>query len=93
MLDAALDDTQGPPEITPAFLRAFDASIPFDTNPLYAVIHETCYTRGAATRWAAQRARDSHFAAAFDPEVRRAPAQAPARSATRARACARVSYP
>lgn len=26
-------------------------------NPLYAVIHESCYADGAATRWAADRAR------------------------------------
>eukprot|EP00892_Ulva_mutabilis_P003289 jgi/Ulvmu1/1331/UM011_0059.1 len=68
IIDSALDETQGKPELMPAFLKAFDASIPFDTNPLYAVIHESCYTSGGATRWAAQRIRDTLFSKAFDPE-------------------------
>lgn len=70
IIDAAVDETQGAAELTPNFLKAFDAAIPFDTNPLYAVLHESCYTRGGATRWAAQRIRDSLFSEAFSPEVR-----------------------
>lgn len=51
------------------FLRGFEATLPFDSNPLYALVHEACYANGGATRWAAQRALDSDpvRAAAFDP--------------------------
>jgi pimeloyl-ACP methyl ester carboxylesterase len=52
-----------------AFLKGFEATLPFDSNPLYALIHEACYANGGATRWAAQRALDADptRAAAFDP--------------------------
>ena len=52
-----------------AFLRGFEATLPFDSNPLYALIHEACYANGGSTRWAAQRALDGDAsrAAAFDP--------------------------
>ena len=38
----------------------------WDTNPLYAVLHESIYCQGAPSQWAAQRVRDASFAAAFD---------------------------
>lgn len=37
-------------------LTAFDAMIPFDTIPLYALLHEPLYAQGKAPRWAADRA-------------------------------------
>jgi pimeloyl-ACP methyl ester carboxylesterase len=52
------------------FLRGFEATLPFDTNPLYALIHEACYANGGATGWAAQRALDAEggaLGAALDP--------------------------
>lgn len=40
----------------------------WDTNPLYAVLHESIYCQGAAARWAAGRVLSSEqFAEAFDP--------------------------
>lgn len=70
MLDTAIDFTGPTPEITPQFLKAFDAMVPFDTNPLYALLHEACYSSGGATRWCAQRVQDEHWAKLFDPIVR-----------------------
>ena len=29
----------------------------FDTNPVYAILHEACYCQGAASRWSAERIR------------------------------------
>ena len=57
------------PKLSMAFLTGYEATLPFDTNPLYALIHEACYANGGATRWAAQRAlnSDPSRAAAFDP--------------------------
>ena len=36
-------------------LTAFDAMIPFDTVPLYALLHEPIYAQGKAPGWAADR--------------------------------------
>ena len=36
-------------------LVAFDSMIPFDTLPLYALLHEPIYAQGTAPRWAADR--------------------------------------
>ena len=69
LLARALHFSGSDPEITPQFLKAFDAAMPFDTNPLYAILHETCYTQGPATRWSAQRVQDQMFSKVFDAEV------------------------
>ena len=37
-------------------LTTFDAMIPFDTVPLYALLHEPLYAQGKAPGWAADRA-------------------------------------
>lgn len=46
-------------ELDPAsatFAHDLAASLPFGgRNPLYAVLHESCYADGVATRWAAER--------------------------------------
>lgn len=69
MLDSALDMYGPVPELTPHFLKSFDACVPFDTNPLYALLHEGCYSSGGATKWAAQRVQDDKWAKLFDPVV------------------------
>lgn len=56
------------PEPSYPFLRALENFLHFDTNPLYALLHEACYTQGAASRWAAHRVRDAF--PAFDPAAR-----------------------
>ncbi len=42
--------------LTTAFLRGIENLNGFDTNPLYAAIHETCYGEGPRLEWAAFRA-------------------------------------
>ncbi len=44
-------------EFTVPLLRAFEDSQPFETNPIFAVLHEMCYTQGAAALWSAERVR------------------------------------
>jgi hypothetical protein len=45
--------------------------VPFDTNPVYALLHEACYASGeCVTKWAAQRVLDEKWAKLFDPVVR-----------------------
>lgn len=38
-----------------AFLRGVDHLQSFDTNPLYAILHEACYCEHAASNWSAAR--------------------------------------
>lgn len=42
-------------EISYTFLRHLDNFYGFDTNPLYALLHEAIYCQGTASRWAAER--------------------------------------
>ena len=44
-------------ELSLPFLRTLENSLTFDTNPIFAVLHEMCYTQEAASRWSAQRVR------------------------------------
>jgi len=37
------------------FLRGVEQAQSFDTNPIYAVLHEACYCEHAASMWAAER--------------------------------------
>ena len=52
---------------SPAFLHDVEASLPFSRNPLYAVVHESCYAPGLPTRWAALRLLPDAYAA--DPTL------------------------
>lgn len=52
-------------------LAAFDTMIPFDTMPLYALLHEPIYAQGNAPGWAADRSM-SQF-----PEFTRIPVNGP----------------
>jgi pimeloyl-ACP methyl ester carboxylesterase len=48
------------PELSYSFLRAFENTLHFDTNPIFSVLHEACYTQGARSNWAAQRLRGDY---------------------------------
>jgi pimeloyl-ACP methyl ester carboxylesterase len=49
---------------SPAFTHDLVAMLPFGArNPMYAVIHESSYADGVATRWAAERVQPADFAA------------------------------
>ncbi|MFT5200559.1 MAG: pimeloyl-ACP methyl ester carboxylesterase [Planctomycetota bacterium] len=43
------------PRLQYGFLRAVQDFTHFDTNPLYALLHEGCYTQGSASNWSAAR--------------------------------------
>ena len=49
------------------FLRALENSQSFETNPIFAVLHEMCYTQGAAARWSAERVRGEFPAVNWAP--------------------------
>ncbi|MFI6070453.1 alpha/beta fold hydrolase [Actinoplanes sp. NPDC051343] len=47
---------------SPAFRHDVAAMLPFDArNPLYAVLHESSYADGGATRWSAERVQPEDF--------------------------------
>lgn len=50
------------------FLKEFDSIMAWDTNPLYAILHESIYCQpgGVASRWAAHRIRETEFKKEFD---------------------------
>ena len=45
------------PEMDYAFLRGVENMQNFETNPIYALLQEPCYTQGTAARWSAERVR------------------------------------
>ena len=45
-------------ELSDEFLVAVETATSFVAQPLYAVLHESIYCAGTASRWAAQRVRD-----------------------------------
>jgi proline iminopeptidase len=53
--DGALD---GP--TTARFLRSLAEAQAYDTHPFYALLHESIYSDGPATDWAAERVRAAH---------------------------------
>jgi len=58
-------------ELSLTFLRELENSQPFETHPIFAVLHEMCYTQGAAARWSAERVRgefpDMNWAPGWPP--------------------------
>ena len=38
----------------------------WETNPLYVLLHESIYSQGPATQWAAHRVREKKFNETFD---------------------------
>jgi len=72
LLESALCEGAEGEELSLPFLRALENSQSFETNPIFAVLHEMCYTQGAASRWAAERIR------AEFPETNWSPGKPPA---------------
>ena len=50
------------------FLQHVEQHQSFDTNPIYAVLHEACYTQGSASAWSAHRLLGEFPAFALDTE-------------------------
>lgn len=57
----------GDGDMSPFFSRTFESWMPWDTNPLYALLHEAIYCQGGqASGWAAHRVREAEFSEEFD---------------------------
>ncbi|XP_020234786.1 uncharacterized protein LOC109814705 [Cajanus cajan] len=46
-----------PKKISYNFLSSFEKWLNFDTNPLYAIMHESIYCQGSASKWSANSTR------------------------------------
>jgi pimeloyl-ACP methyl ester carboxylesterase len=57
LLEAAFIDGAYGKEISTTFLRGVENAQHFDTNPIYALLHEPCYAEGTACHWSAERVR------------------------------------
>jgi hypothetical protein len=57
MLEDAFVGVAGKRVLNFNFLRSFENLQTFDTNPIFAILHEAIYGQRAATRWAAERVR------------------------------------
>ncbi len=53
--EAFVSGPDGPDVINWNFLFHFEQMQSFDTNPIYSLLHEACYTQGEASLWSAQR--------------------------------------
>jgi len=57
LLEDAFPAGAAEPRFHRGFLRAFENSLSFDTNPIFTLLHEACYTQGFASAWSAERLR------------------------------------
>ena len=66
--NAFVEGSQGP-ELSYTFLRGVEDLQAFDTNPIFAILHESIYCQEAASNWAAERVRKEY------PEFELSPTQ------------------
>lgn len=59
LLETAFVPGRNGPELSYPFLRGLENMQSFDTNPIYALLHEAEYCQQAASRWSAERVRAS----------------------------------
>ncbi|GEM79129.1 alpha/beta fold hydrolase [Vibrio superstes] len=60
LLETAFVDMNGTRQLSYEFLNAMLAEQAFQTNPIYAILHEPCYCQGFASQWSAHRVRQNH---------------------------------
>ena len=60
LLEQALIDTPSGVTVNPLFLHQFSQFLDYNTNPIFALLHESIYCQQSASKWAAHRVRDSY---------------------------------
>jgi pimeloyl-ACP methyl ester carboxylesterase len=60
LLEQALIETPSGLEVNPLFLNHFCQMLDYNTNPLFAVLHESIYCQEEASNWAAHRVREEY---------------------------------
>jgi len=68
LLESAFPAGATEPVFHYGFLRAFEESLSFDTNPIFTLLHEACYTQGFASNWSAERLRPEFPEFHLDPD-------------------------
>ncbi len=68
LLEEAFIDGAYGKEISYTFLRGVENALHFDTNPIYAMLHEPCYCEGTACNWSAERMRAEFPEFAITPD-------------------------
>lgn len=68
LLEEAFVDGAYGQEISYTFLRGVENAQHFDTNPIYALLHEPCYAEGTACNWSADRVRAEYPEFAITPD-------------------------
>jgi len=63
-----LEDSLVTPRLGNKFLNAAQNLLGFDTNPIYALLHEAIYCQKQPSRWSAERVAREHYPA-FDVEA------------------------
>ncbi|WP_191116814.1 alpha/beta fold hydrolase [Vibrio campbellii] len=61
-LESALIEVNGKPQLRYEFLNDMLSQQNFQTNPIYAILHESIYCQGFASHWSAHRVRQEHDA-------------------------------
>ncbi|GIU28117.1 alpha/beta hydrolase [Shewanella schlegeliana] len=60
LLEQALIETASGIQVNPLFLAHFCQLLDFNTNPIFALLHESIYCQQTASNWAAHRVRDRY---------------------------------
>ena len=60
LLEQALIDTNNGPALNPLFLAHFCQLLDYNTNPIFAILHESIYCQQHASQWAAHRVRKQY---------------------------------
>ncbi|MEQ4204862.1 alpha/beta fold hydrolase [Actinopolymorpha sp. B9G3] len=69
LLEEAWVDGVAGPDLSDTFLAAVGQGASFASGPLYAVLHEACYTQRAASAWSAERVYALRPEFALDPDT------------------------
>ena len=62
LLEEALMRTGSREVVSHAFMKGLSASIPFDSNPIFALLHEAIYAQGSASGWACDAVQRESYA-------------------------------
>ena len=61
LIEEALVKTGSKTVVSHAFIKGLAASIPFDSNPIFAILHEAIYAQGSASSWACQAVQRENY--------------------------------
>jgi pimeloyl-ACP methyl ester carboxylesterase len=67
LLENALVEINGKPQLRYEFLNSMLMEQGFQTNPIYAILHESIYCQGFASNWSAQRVRQTRDEFNYQP--------------------------